>query len=99
MSGELNNLEEPDEVARMLANDAAHLANGSSGHTLAEQVCIFAIFDAEQVSGLFLDKINVGFLFQARAHHSSSPRRIPLFERASARWWNPQFVLRFRDHV
>jgi len=27
---------------------------------------------------------------QARAH-SSSPGRIPLFERASARWWNPQF--------
>ncbi|KAL3097460.1 hypothetical protein niasHS_003908 [Heterodera schachtii] len=27
----------------------------------------------------------------ARAH-SSSPRRIPLFERASARWWNPQFA-------
>uniref|UniRef100_A0A914I6Y5 adenylate cyclase n=1 Tax=Globodera rostochiensis TaxID=31243 RepID=A0A914I6Y5_GLORO len=24
--------------------------------------------------------------------HSSSPRRIPLFERASARWWNPQFA-------
>ena len=23
--------------------------------------------------------------------HSSSPRRVPLFERASARWWNPQF--------
>ncbi|CAK5079689.1 unnamed protein product [Meloidogyne enterolobii] len=23
---------------------------------------------------------------------SSSPRRIPLFERASARWWNPQFA-------
>jgi hypothetical protein len=22
---------------------------------------------------------------------SSSPRRVPLFERASARWWNPQF--------
>jgi hypothetical protein len=30
-------------------------------------------------------------LFKARAH-SSSPRRIPLFERASARWWNPQFA-------
>ncbi|CAJ0597816.1 unnamed protein product [Cylicocyclus nassatus] len=23
--------------------------------------------------------------------HSSSPRRVPIFERASARWWNPQF--------
>ncbi|VDM59378.1 unnamed protein product [Angiostrongylus costaricensis] len=23
--------------------------------------------------------------------HSSSPRRVPLFERASTRWWNPQF--------
>lgn len=30
-------------------------------------------------------------LAEARAH-SSSPRRIPLFERASARWWNPQFA-------
>uniref|UniRef100_A0A914XTM0 Uncharacterized protein n=1 Tax=Panagrolaimus superbus TaxID=310955 RepID=A0A914XTM0_9BILA len=57
----------PDEAAGMLAHEAqnaGHLANGSSGHTLAEQ---------------------------ARAH-SSSPRRIPLFERASARWWNPQFA-------
>ena len=27
--------------------------------------------------------------FQSRTH-SASPRRIPLFERASARWWNPQ---------
>ncbi|KAI6195414.1 hypothetical protein M3Y96_01228800 [Aphelenchoides besseyi] len=25
-------------------------------------------------------------------NHSASPRRIPLFERASARWWNPQFA-------
>lgn len=24
--------------------------------------------------------------------HSTSPYRIPLFERASARWWNPQFA-------
>ncbi|CAJ0578607.1 unnamed protein product, partial [Mesorhabditis spiculigera] len=23
--------------------------------------------------------------------HSASPRRVPIFERASARWWNPQF--------
>ncbi|KAE9556006.1 hypothetical protein FO519_000752 [Halicephalobus sp. NKZ332] len=66
---DMNNPEDdlPDEAARMLAHEAqnaGHLANGSSGHTLAEQ---------------------------ARAH-SSSPRRIPLFERASARWWNPQFA-------
>ncbi|CAD5210753.1 unnamed protein product [Bursaphelenchus xylophilus] len=26
------------------------------------------------------------------SRHSASPRRIPLFERASARWWNPQFA-------
>ncbi|KAI1721567.1 adenylate and guanylate cyclase catalytic domain-containing protein [Ditylenchus destructor] len=70
MSGDLNNQDEPDEAMGMLAHAAAmapagtQLANGSSGHTLAEQ---------------------------ARAH-SSSPRRIPLFERASARWWNPQFA-------
>uniref|UniRef100_A0AC34PUL0 Guanylate cyclase domain-containing protein n=1 Tax=Panagrolaimus sp. JU765 TaxID=591449 RepID=A0AC34PUL0_9BILA len=64
---EMNNPEDDLEAAGMLANEAhntGHLANGSSGHTLAEQ---------------------------ARAH-SSSPRRIPLFERASARWWNPQFA-------
>uniref|UniRef100_A0A7E4V052 adenylate cyclase n=1 Tax=Panagrellus redivivus TaxID=6233 RepID=A0A7E4V052_PANRE len=56
-----------EEAAGMLdheAHNAGNLANGSSGHTLAEQ---------------------------ARAH-STSPRRIPLFERASARWWNPQFA-------
>lgn len=27
-----------------------------------------------------------------QSRHSASPRRIPLFERASARWWNPQFA-------
>lgn len=32
----------PDEAAGMLANEAyvGHLANGSSGHTLAEQVLL-----------------------------------------------------------
>lgn len=51
MSDDLNNQDEPDEAVGMLAHDMqnnigahhadARLSNGSSGHTLAEQVCFF----------------------------------------------------------
>lgn len=49
MSGDLNNQDEPDEAVGMLAHAAAmapagtQLANGSSGHTLAEQVQIYCL--------------------------------------------------------
>lgn len=88
ITSDMNNPDDdiPDEAAGMLAHEAqnaGHLANGSSGHTLAEQV-IFHI-------NLIMIHLLIFFLLKARAH-SSSPRRIPLFERASARWWNPQFA-------
>lgn len=43
---EMNNPEDDLEAAGMLANEAhntGYLANGSSGHTLAEQVIVFFI--------------------------------------------------------